>query len=313
MCCADRRTGRHQRRERDHGRADERIADRRPRGPGAAGALGRGFAAGARPRADRRADHQDGGDGDVGRVDRGCSRRRGVSRRPHTAPRAHLRRHSRSTRSVPVPRSLRSRATMRRSTRATGATRPTTTRSSGLPSSSARATRPVLVAGGDVYWAHAEDALRAFAEAARVPVFVNGMGRGTIPADHELAFSRAPDPSRSRKPTSCWWRGPRSTSGSGSAASATRRSCICATPRREVAAHATLAASSAGDLLATFTALAAAGASPGGHEDWIERLRADEHARRAAEQPALEADDVRRSSPPGSTASFANASTVTRS
>ena len=53
------------------------------------------------------------------------------------------------------------------------------------------ATRPVLLAGGDVYWAHAEDALRAFAEAARVPVFVNGMGRGTMPADHELAFSRA--------------------------------------------------------------------------------------------------------------------------
>ena len=40
------------------------------------------------------------------------------------------------------------------------------------------AARPVLVAGGDVYWAHAEGALRAFAEAARVPVFVNGMGRG---------------------------------------------------------------------------------------------------------------------------------------
>ncbi|HEY5078029.1 MAG TPA: thiamine pyrophosphate-binding protein, partial [Acidimicrobiia bacterium] len=51
--------------------------------------------------------------------------------------------------------------------------------------------RPVLVAGGDVYWGRAEEAMRAFAEAARVPVFVNGMGRGTMPADHELAFSRA--------------------------------------------------------------------------------------------------------------------------
>ncbi|MDQ1461350.1 MAG: hypothetical protein QOI08_2834, partial [Actinomycetota bacterium] len=53
------------------------------------------------------------------------------------------------------------------------------------------AARPVLVAGGDVYWAHAEEAMCTFAEAARVPVFVNGMGRGTLPADHELAFSRA--------------------------------------------------------------------------------------------------------------------------
>ena len=33
--------------------------------------------------------------------------------------------------------------------------------------------------------------MRDFVEAARVPTFVNGMGRGTLPADHELAFSRA--------------------------------------------------------------------------------------------------------------------------
>src|SRR3954451_13721398 len=55
----------------------------------------------------------------------------------------------------------------------------------------AAAERPVLVAGGDVYWAHAEQAMRSFVETARIPTFVNGMGRGTLPADHELAFSRA--------------------------------------------------------------------------------------------------------------------------
>src|SRR2546423_1890151 len=52
------------------------------------------------------------------------------------------------------------------------------------------ASRPVLIAGGDVYWDEGEDALRAFAEAARGSVFVNGIGRGTIPGDHELGFSR---------------------------------------------------------------------------------------------------------------------------
>src|SRR3954469_1006616 len=45
----------------------------------------------------------------------------------------------------------------------------------------AAAERPVLVAGGDVYWAHAEEAMRAFVETARIPTFVNGMGRGTLP------------------------------------------------------------------------------------------------------------------------------------
>jgi acetolactate synthase I/II/III large subunit len=53
------------------------------------------------------------------------------------------------------------------------------------------AERPVIMAGTGVYWAHAEDELQAFAEALGCPVFLNGMGRGCVPADHELAFSRA--------------------------------------------------------------------------------------------------------------------------
>ncbi len=53
------------------------------------------------------------------------------------------------------------------------------------------AAHPVVVAGGDVYWDRAELPLRAWAETARLPVFANGMGRGTVPANHELAFSRA--------------------------------------------------------------------------------------------------------------------------
>ena len=53
------------------------------------------------------------------------------------------------------------------------------------------AERPVIMAGTGLYWAHGEDALRALAEELRIPVFVNGLGRGCMPADHELAFSRA--------------------------------------------------------------------------------------------------------------------------
>ncbi|HKG35469.1 MAG TPA: acetolactate synthase [Solirubrobacterales bacterium] len=55
----------------------------------------------------------------------------------------------------------------------------------------AQAQRPVIMAGTGVYWAHGEGELRALVEARGMPVFLNGMGRGCIPADHELAFSRA--------------------------------------------------------------------------------------------------------------------------
>jgi acetolactate synthase I/II/III large subunit len=55
----------------------------------------------------------------------------------------------------------------------------------------AGAERPVIMAGTGLYWARGEDGLRALAEALGIPVFLNGMGRGCLPADHELAFSRA--------------------------------------------------------------------------------------------------------------------------
>jgi acetolactate synthase-1/2/3 large subunit len=53
------------------------------------------------------------------------------------------------------------------------------------------AERPVIMAGTDLYWGHGEDALRELAESRGIPVFLNGLARGCLPADHELAFSRA--------------------------------------------------------------------------------------------------------------------------
>ncbi|MDQ3957645.1 MAG: thiamine pyrophosphate-binding protein, partial [Actinomycetota bacterium] len=53
------------------------------------------------------------------------------------------------------------------------------------------AERPVLVAGSNVWLDRAEDALRALVEAAELPTFTNGQGRGCLPADHRLCFSRA--------------------------------------------------------------------------------------------------------------------------
>ena len=53
------------------------------------------------------------------------------------------------------------------------------------------AERPAIMAGTNLYWACAESELRALAEALGAAVFLNGMGRGCMPPDHELYFSRA--------------------------------------------------------------------------------------------------------------------------
>ena len=55
----------------------------------------------------------------------------------------------------------------------------------------AKAERPMFVAGSNVFMDRAEDELRRLVEAAEMPVFANGQGRGCVPADHRLAFSRA--------------------------------------------------------------------------------------------------------------------------
>ena len=53
------------------------------------------------------------------------------------------------------------------------------------------AERPVIMAGAGLYWGRGEESLRALTEELRIPVFLNGLARGCLPADHELAFSRA--------------------------------------------------------------------------------------------------------------------------
>jgi acetolactate synthase I/II/III large subunit len=55
----------------------------------------------------------------------------------------------------------------------------------------AAAERPAIMAGSGLYWGHGEEEMRLLAESQGIPVFLNGLGRGCLPADHELAFSRA--------------------------------------------------------------------------------------------------------------------------
>jgi acetolactate synthase-1/2/3 large subunit len=53
------------------------------------------------------------------------------------------------------------------------------------------AERPSVIAGGSVWWSHAEAELKDLVEAAHLPLSVNGMARGILPPGHPLFFPRA--------------------------------------------------------------------------------------------------------------------------
>jgi acetolactate synthase I/II/III large subunit len=117
------------------------------------------------------------------------------------------------------------------------------------------------------------------------------MGRGTLPADHELAFSRARSLALKQSDLVLVAGTPLDFRlGFGRFGNAqVVHLCDAAT---QVAAHATLAASTAGDLASTFDALAESGAPSSPRNDWVTLLRDDETAKRAAEAPMLEADSA---------------------
>ena len=53
------------------------------------------------------------------------------------------------------------------------------------------AERPAVVAGNGVWWDGAASELARLAEHCRLPVFLNGSGRGSLPPDHELFFQHS--------------------------------------------------------------------------------------------------------------------------
>jgi len=53
------------------------------------------------------------------------------------------------------------------------------------------AERPAVIAGGSVWWSHAETELTRLVDAAHLPLCVNGMARGMLPRGHPLFFPRA--------------------------------------------------------------------------------------------------------------------------
>ena len=153
----------------------------------------------------------------------------------------------------------------------------------------AGAQRPAFVVGSDVYWAGAWAELAAAVEHLRVPVFTNGLGRGTLPADHELAFLRTRGALKQQADLVVVLGTPLDFRlGFGRFGSADVAHVVDAESQR--AAHVDVL-SVVGDIAATLRGLAEHTGDRVDHEAWIADLRDSEEAARAGEAALLDAAD----------------------
>ena len=153
----------------------------------------------------------------------------------------------------------------------------------------AGAERPAFIVGSDVYWGGAWAELRAAVERLRVPCFFNGLGRGVLPADHELAFLRTRGLLKERADLVVVLGTPLDFRlGFGRFGNARVAHVVDAAS--QVANHVDVA-TVAGDLAQVLQALADHRGTQVGHDDWIAELRAAESAGRAADQLLLAATD----------------------
>ncbi|MFV2010529.1 MULTISPECIES: acetolactate synthase [unclassified Micromonospora] len=158
----------------------------------------------------------------------------------------------------------------------------------------AAADRPVIVAGSDVYAGDAVAALREAAEALQVPVFTNGMGRGSLPPGHPLAFAKARRVAFGRADVVVVVGTPldfRLSFGDFGAAQVVH---VVDAPSQR-ATHVQPAVSPAGDLRLILSAFADHSGDRADHTGWLADLRAAEEQARArdAAELAAESDPIR--------------------
>ncbi|MEV4415534.1 acetolactate synthase [Catellatospora sp. NPDC049609] len=153
----------------------------------------------------------------------------------------------------------------------------------------AGAARPVIIAGSDVYGGDATDALRAAAEALTVPVFANGMGRGSLPPSHPLAFAKARRKALDAADVVVVVGTPLDFRlGFGDFGAAQVVHVVDAPSQR--AAHVSVAVSPAGDLRAILTGFADYTGDRTDHADWVATLRQAEQAQAAKHELEMQAD-----------------------
>ncbi|MEV6298512.1 acetolactate synthase [Actinoplanes sp. NPDC051861] len=153
----------------------------------------------------------------------------------------------------------------------------------------AAAERPVIVAGSEVWSGDAVAELRAAAEALRVPVFANGMGRGSLPPGHPLAFARARRVALGEADVVAVIGTPLDFRlGFGEFGDAQVVHVVDAPDQR--ATHVTPAVSPAGDLRRILAGIASYSGDRADHEEWLAGLRTAEDAGRARDEEAMAAE-----------------------
>jgi acetolactate synthase-1/2/3 large subunit len=155
----------------------------------------------------------------------------------------------------------------------------------------AQAERPVIIAGSNVWLDKAEDAFLGFVETAEMPVFMNGQGRGCVPADHRLAFSRARSAAMKEADLVIVAGTPldfRLGFGQGFAPDA--KVVHLDSHPDLIASHVQLAASIGAPLDGTFGLLARATETPADSKPWIERLTGLEEEKHDQAQAELRSD-----------------------
>jgi acetolactate synthase-1/2/3 large subunit len=152
------------------------------------------------------------------------------------------------------------------------------------------AERPVIMAGTDLYWGHGEDALRELAESLRIPVFLNGLARGCLAADHELFFSRARSQALKAADVAIVIGVPMDFRlGFGASFGEDTEIIVVDAAEPQRRHPRPVAAELYGAIAQTLADLrAAAAASPPASETWIAELRSTETERREAERVEIE-------------------------
>jgi acetolactate synthase-1/2/3 large subunit len=163
------------------------------------------------------------------------------------------------------------------------------------------AERPVIMAGTDLYWGRGEVALLELAEALRVPVFLNGLARGCVAADHELFFSRVRSQALKAADVALVIGVPMDFRLGFGASFGEDTEIVVLDVAEPARAHPRAVAAECYGALAPTLADLRVGAAPssqGGTEDsaararrrWVEGLRAAESERREGERAELEDD-----------------------
>ena len=153
------------------------------------------------------------------------------------------------------------------------------------------AERPAIIAGGSVWWSHAETELEALVEGAHLPLCVNGMARGMLPPGHPLFFPRARGPALGEADLIVVVGVPldfRLNFGQPPVFADDARLVVVDVD--DLRKHRSADVALYGDLKSALVALGAATAGIPERRPWLEHLRASEAAARARDAALTQAD-----------------------